>query len=269
MHYQNNSNKKHAIAEDEIDVLIVGRALKNAYKAILIGGALGILIAGLYCLAAPKRYEAFVNLEVVSQEKLGENVSIFLDRMRSSLMLNDVIIAACELNKNNYLANNPSRIISLVGPLGPSETFLSIHIKVNQISPESARYCAKIVLEMVATSQNLLIKKRAQVLRHLAQSRIVLISEEISRSKMFAARTKNMKEIALTLIDIKRLGEERLALQTSIIVDELNSIPRQTDIYVNEKPPYPSKGACIFLGLLGGIFFGIAISIVRKFWRKF
>lgn len=246
--------------------------LKQAWKTLLITASLGLLLGFTYFLMAPKKFEAvaFIKMAQISLTNPAnpfgtpvEDPASLIARMQMPTNYNAAVIASCNFQEVPQAAFQLSKSLKLTAPKGLINT---VELRVLSESPEIARNCAQAVVDQIALLQLQFAKpfveeakiKLAQDNERIDAARKLIIKADRGGSAMSAAYLSARDEITYFLTDREKM------------IDLINSAEQRgtkliSPIYVPENPVSPKKAISLLVGLITGLFFGLAIAIFRQF----
>lgn len=263
--------------EAEISLLDILLFLKRSWKIIAAVGAIGLVIAVIYFLIAPKQYQAIAQIQMAqisasnnnNISPLGVNIeepSLLIARMSFPTSFNSATIAACGLDGKDNAASILAKSIKLSQPKGVPNV---VELKTTASNPEYAKQCANAIFELVKISQDKIVSphieeakiKLADDQDRLAKAKDLILKADKSGSVMGAAYLSTRDEVRFLL-------DEIAALQ-NVVASNVNRATRLVaPIYVSDFPVSPKKRVSLAAGLLGGLFLGFLIALGRHLIPK-
>lgn len=244
-----------------------------AWRVIAISTSLGLLVALTYIALTPKQYEAVAQIsmaQIVTKDSgLGKNVedvNLLIARMNlpSSYSMTQVI--ACGLENER----NPLEILSKkIKWTTPKAVLNVVQIKLSANSPKVAGACIAALVDLVSQSQKeLTLPYITEAKLKLAddQSRLDIVRKLASQADRSGAAVAAV--YLSTRDEIRYLLDEMGELRNLIDSEGSRGTRLIAPIYVNDTAISPKVGVVMFTGLLTGLFFGVLISIYRKYFAK-
>ncbi|QWD06049.1 hypothetical protein G6719_01685 [Polynucleobacter paneuropaeus] len=261
------------------------RFLKDAYKTILIFGALGIAVAIGYVVIIPNRFEAVAYIQMAQIQMaqinganninpLGVNVeepALLIARLGSPSSFSSSAIAACGQQAQFNSALATANAIQLTPIKGPDNKGLAnvVALKTFGPSPEAASICAQAIFELIKTSQAQILAPFIEEARtQLADDKIRLdkAKELVAKADRFGVA---MSAVYLpTRDEIKYLLDEMTALQNMIASSHSRTTRLVAPIYARESPTSPKKSIALLVGLVWGLLLGLLIALSKQMWAK-
>jgi hypothetical protein len=271
----NSSQNEPLQDESEISLIDILRFLKDAYKTILIFGAIGVTASIAYLAITPKKYEAVVQISMAqigatnnSINPLGINIeepSLLIARMSSPTSFTPQVIAACGLQGQA----NSALMLTLTKLAIPKGVTNVVELKTLGLSPQAAEQCNLAIFELIKTTQSLIAApfiaeakvKLDDDIERLAKAKDLVAKADKSGSAMGAAYLSTRDEIRYLLEDITTLK--------NVVTSNQNRATRLVSpIYASDIPISPKKPNIIAAGFFGGLFLGLLIAIGRRMIAK-
>jgi hypothetical protein len=265
--------------ESEISLIDILRFLKDAYKTILIFGAIGVAASIAYLVITPKKYEAVVQIAMAqigaannnnnNINPLGINIeepSLLIARMSSPTSFTPQVIAACGLQDQANSALMLSKLSKLAIPKGVANV---VELKTFGLSPQSAEQCNLAIFELIKTTQSLIVApfiaeakvKLDDNIERLAKAKDLVAKADKSGSAMGAAYLSTRDEIRYLL-------DEITALKNVVTSNQNRATRLVSPIYAGDIPISPKKPNILAAGLFGGLFLGLLTVMGRRMIAK-
>lgn len=264
--------------ESEVSLVDILRFLRDAYKAIVIAGVAGLGISVIYLAIAPKQYEAVAQ---VAMAQIGaasnnnglnapginiEEPSLLIARLSQPTSFPADVLSACGIEEGDNTVAMLSKSIKLVPSKGVANL---VELKTYGASPEAALTCAKAIFWLIKTTQAQIAfpyieeakLKLADDSERLAKAREFIVKADKSGSPMGTA-------YLLTRDEIRFLLDEIAVLKNVITSDQSRATRLLAPIYASHTPIAPKKRIVLMAGLLGGVFLGLLLALVRRMWIK-
>lgn len=260
--------------DHEISLLEILRFLKGAWKTIAMTSILGLMASSLYLLITPAQYEARVTITMARapalNNTLGANVeepAALMARMSLPGTLNNELIGSCGLDGGADAARLSAKSIKISVPKGlPS----ALELKVFRPTPELAKACASGIVQLIAISQEKMLRSLIELSGVTNNARLTIIEERMAQDKALLAKVEQLSgpltpTYFALILDIRTLEDERVKVMAAINLNKTayDSLA-QSSIEVSDYPVYPKKVASFLAGLFGGIFLGIFIALSRQ-----
>lgn len=266
--------------EDEISLEDIIDFLMESWKTILGVGLLGLLGSVGFLAVTPNQYEATAQIQMAqmsannnnnnNMNPLGVNVeepSLLMARLKLPTAYSAVEIKACGLEDQKMPAESLVSMskFSVVKGVGSI-----VELRVRMESREQSVVCAQALFENIRESQNQIIKpyiEEAKVLLTKYQARLkeaqeLVIRADKSGAALSAAYLANRDEV-------KFLADESIRLNTFLAAGDTRQAKLVSPIYASEVAVSPKKKIALMAGLLAGLFMGLLLVMVRKFWNNY
>lgn len=266
--------------EEEISLLDVLLFLRRSWKIISILGVIGLAVAVIYLLIAPKQYQAIAQIQMAqistaannnnnSIRPLAVNIeepALLIARMSFPTSFTSSTLTACGLDGKENAATILAKSIKFSQPKGAPNV---VELKTSASNRERAEQCANAIFELIKISQDKVvspyiseaINKLADDQAQLAKLKDLLSKADKSGSVMSAVYLSTRDEIRFLL-------DEITALQ-NVVASNINRATRLVaPIYVSDVPISPKKQVTLAIGLLGGLFLGLLIAFGRQLIPK-
>lgn len=272
-----SDNYLNQVTKDEISVEDVINFFLESWKVILVTGLIGILGAAGFIAVMPSQYEATARIQMMqigsvsnTTNPLGVNLedpNLIIARLKlpSSYEFNQV--KACGIDQENY----PNELLVGLVKLEPVKGVSSIvELKIRMQSKDHAINCAQAVFYKIRDSQNAIMKphiEEAKVLLKKYQIRLLEAQSIIGRADK--AGDAFSAVYLINRDEMKFLTDESIRLNAFISSSETRQAKLVAPIYASDIPVFPKKKISLLMGLLAGLFLGVFIVMVRKFWRGY
>lgn len=271
---QNNQNPREIMlglsGASEISILDVLVFLKQAYKTILIFGALGALAAIIYLVVTPKQYEALAQItmaQIVASNNGNinppatniEEPALLTARLSNPTSFTPEAIAACGLEGQP----NASALLAKAIKIAPAKGLPNIvDLKTFGASPEAAEVCANGIYALIQKSQ---LQIMAPYLEEV-QIRLADDQERLERAKDLVSRSdKGGAAMSATYLstrdEIRYLLDDMTGLKNILSTSHNRTTRLIAPIYTSNLPVEPKKLTALMTGLFSGLFLGLLISL--------
>jgi LPS O-antigen subunit length determinant protein (WzzB/FepE family) len=276
-------NNFNPSSDTEISLLDILRFLKDTYKTIVITGILGLAAAIAYLTVTPKQYEAIAQIAMAqigavnnnnnnnnnNLNPLGINIeepSLLIARLTQPTNFTSQVIDACKVDKVSNPGATLAKSINLELPKGTANV---VELKTFGKSPQDAQLCAEAIFELIKTTQAQIVAPYIEEAKiklldnqeRLAKAKELIAKADKSGSAMGAAYLSTRDEIRFLLDEITALK--------NLMTSNQNRVTRLiAPIYANDVPIAPKKRVVLAGGLLGGLFLGLLVAMVRQVIAK-
>ena len=265
--------------EEEISLLDILLFLRRSWKIIAIFAVIGFAAAVIYLLIAPKQYQAIAQIQMAqistaannnnnnnnNINPLGVNIeepSLLIARMSFPTSFTPATITTCGLDGKDNVTSILAKSIKLSLPKGVPNV---VELKTTASNPERAQQCANAIFELIKTSQDKVVSP------YIAEAKIRLADYEAQLAKQKDLLSKADKSGLVmgavylsTRDEIRYLLDEITALQNVVASNANRATRLVAPIYVSDAPISPKKQVTLAAGLLGGLFAGFLISLLRQ-----
>ena len=146
----------------------------------------------------------------------------------------------------------------------------TIELKVRGESKQQAVACAESIFGKIHQSQNEILTPYIEEAKNLLAKYQARLSEaqslmsraDKSGSVLTAAYLANRDEV-------KYSTDEIIRLNTIIASANTRSAKLVSPIYASDKATFPKKSISLIAGLLGGLFLGLLLVLMRKAWANY
>lgn len=264
---------------NEISLLDILRFLKDAYKTILILGAVGLSIAVAYLMVTPKQYEAVAQIAMAqisaannnnnNINPLGINIeepSLLISRLTQPTSFPEQVLGTCGIKEGANAAANLAKSIKLALPKGVANV---VELKTFASTPQVAQLCATAIFELIKATQAEIVApyiadakvKLDEDTERLQKAKDLVAKADKSGSAMGAAYLATRDEIRFLL-------DEIASLQSIVISNQSRATRLIVPIYASDTPVAPKKRVVLMAGLFGGLFLGLMLALARQLWIK-
>jgi len=273
------------VEEDEVSLFDLWQTVRNGWRWVAGGAALGAVGAGLALAVMPAQYEAAVVLQVgqVGQVgPVGQVVQVVpiepplhvIERIRSG---------GFQIEAANSAGNQLWRDAVARSAKGGEEFFSAqlvkntqlIEIKAKSRTPADAGKIAEAIVEVLVKRHNELAVPNIKRLKEqlaLAQERLHRSEQDVDSigAAVSSAGPKDGKVPLLALVaSIRQYKQSELFAQYQMISAALGSPATQPTravepLFVGERPVAPKKGLIAVLGTLAGMVFGLAAVFIAN-----
>lgn len=251
--------------------------LKGAYKTIVIGGVVGLVIAVVYLTMTPKQYEAVAQIAMAqigaasnnNFNPLGINIeepSLLISRLSTPTSFPPQVLESCSMDMSASSSAALAKGIKLVVPKGVANI---VELKTYGKSPEIASRCALSIFEQIKATQAHIVApyiadakiKLDDDIERLAKAKDLVAKADKSGSAMGAAYLSTRDEIRFLL-------DEITALKNVVTSNQSRATRLIAPIYASDTAYSPKKRGALAAGLFGGFFIGLLLVLVRQMWTK-
>jgi len=263
--------------EDEISLKDILDFLHESWKQILLVGVIGILAAIAFLLIATPQYEATAQIQMAQISTINTNINplgvnvedpnLLMARLKLPSNYTAEEIKACGLENVKTPAESLADMakFSIVKNVGSI-----VELKVRGESRELAINCGQVIFSKVHESQNQIIQPyieeaKGLLLKYqtrLQEAQALVARVDRSGSALSAAYLANRDEV-------KFLTDESIRLNAFIAAGDTRQAKLVSPIYASDKPVFPKKSISLIAGLLGGLFLGLLLVLMRKAWTNY
>jgi capsular polysaccharide biosynthesis protein len=273
-----SENSYQQMTEDEISLKDIIDFFLEAWKTILAFGVLGLVGSIAFLLVTPNHYEITAQIQMAqingnnnnnnnnnNTNPLGVNVeepNLLLTRMKLPSSYSAEEFKACGLENSKSPAEDLTKLAKFSSVKGVSTI---VELKIQMESQEQGIACAKSLFKNIRDSQNDIIKPYIEEAKSLLvkyQSRLedakmIVVRADKSGSALSAAYLANRDEV-------KFLTDESIRLNSLITAGDARRAKLVSPIYASDAPVFPKKEASLVLGIIVGLFLGLALAFTRK-----
>jgi len=293
-------NENDMIQEEEISLFDLWDKLREGWRYVAGGTAIGLLGAGLALTLIPPKYEAVAVVEVgqvgqVAQVGLVGQVTtlpveptqLSVERMKTPTFQMAVAQGAgiqdwIDALRRSATAGNDYLSLQVSKATVGQNAAPLMELKAKADSIENARRIAEVAIQELGKRQSEIAKPaidRMQADLAIAKEKRQRAEEDLgSLSKLVAtAGIKDDRFTQLSLMNSLRLQKEsELFFQRQLVAALEGALgPPATQpakavepVFVSEKPVSPKKALLLVLGLVGGLLAGILAVFVADAWRR-
>lgn len=252
-------------ADDQISLLDLWEKLRNGWRSVVGGVALGALSAGLAIVLISPKYETTSVLQVgMTAGKEVEAVTTTVERFKS-------LTFVLEATKQAGVVAGDC----VTGQLVKGTSL--IELKTIGDTPESSSRLNDIVVRMLVERHDALgapLKRKLESDIAVAKGKLKAVERELAHFPRVTPLKDGQFSSVSLLVSLKvQKQQELFALQQELISLELMMVPPATQTthtieapFVALKPVSPKKGLLIALGLIGGLLLGVMAAFVRDAW---
>lgn len=252
----------HTDSSEEVSLLVIFTLLRSAWKIIAITALLGLALSCAYLFVTPKQYEAGASFAIGRKPPSGaliEQPSDLVARLRLNESFDNFDFSACGLQKHKDFA-----VIASTVRISQKSTVDEVSFTVTRPTFDEVKTCFNAVVDFLADSQMQLEEQKLRVLRgELAKINKVLVEDRTLLERVGPSSTAYFQIVQ----EIRTLETNRQLLlqKIDIAVNHPITVLRPTPIYSYVGP---KKITSIAIGLLGGIFLGLAIALGARMYAK-
>ena len=291
------------IQEEEISLFDLWDKLREGWRYVAGGTAIGLLGAGLALKLIPPKYEAVAVVQVGQTGQVGQVAQVGLIGQVTTLPVEPTQLSVERMKTPTFqmAVAQGAGIQDWIDALRRSATagndYLSLQVskatvgqnaaplmelKAKADSIENARRIAEVAIQELGKRQSEIAKPaidRMQADLAIAKEKRQRAEEDLgSLSKLVAtAGIKDDRFTQLSLMNSLRLQKEsELFFQRQLVAALEGALgPPATQpakavepVFVSEKPVSPKKALLLVLGLVGGLLAGILAVFVADAWRR-
>lgn len=274
---QNNQNPREIMLSlseaSEISILDVLVFLKQAYKTILIVGALGALAAIIYLVVTPKQYESFAQIsmaQIVASNNGNinppatniEEPALLTARLSNPTSFSPETIAACGLEGHP----NAGALLAKKIKVAPAKGLPNIvDLKTFGTSPEEAEVCANSIYALIQKTQLQIMAPYIEEVK----IRLADDQERLERAKDLVSRSdKGGAAMSATYLstrdEIRYLLDNMTGLKNILSSNHNRTTRLIAPIYTSNLSVEPKKLTILMAGLFSGLFLGLLFSLGRR-----
>lgn len=249
------------------------KALRNGWKIIVAGVALGALIGAGSMLVMPSVFQATAMISMAQVPSLNndrsspviavsniEEPAFLLERLKIPSTYTPAAIEGCRLIASNMDAESMVRMISVGIPRSVGSVAI---LRIRAGTPEAAAQCATSLFEMIRIQQETMIKPLELDLQHALsalEKRLSDVQSEMRRAEkegryetFFFAKRDELLFLNQQIYALRR-GIQRI-LPTQIVAP----------VYSPSGPVSPQSVLVLSAATLAGLFLGLLIVGVREY----
>jgi capsular polysaccharide biosynthesis protein len=196
---------------------------------------------------------------------LGINIeepALLISRLSSPTSYTPEAIAACGLSGQANAGLALSKSIKLTPAKGVASV---VDIKTFGGTPQSAQQCLQAVFDLVKTTQSQIVTP------YIEEAKVKLVDDEdrLQKAKDLVARSdKSGAAIGASYLstrdEIRYLLDEITSLRNVVTSNQNLATRMVAPIYASDVPIAPKKRMVLASGLLGGLFLGLLLALVRQ-----
>jgi LPS O-antigen subunit length determinant protein (WzzB/FepE family) len=259
--------------EDEISLKDIIDFLLESWKTIVGVGLLGVLGSVGFLAVTPNQYEAVAQIQMAqitignpAAPSLIEDGNSLIARMKLPSSYDQKSIDACQLSDEK----NPQSQLSKLAKFSVIKGTQIVELKVTALSSTSATKCAEILVDQIKQYQSQI----ANIFISEANLKISNYHKRLREAQTFITKAdKSGSSISATYLstrdEIKNITDEIIRLND--LVSSANS--RQTKlvspIYSPENKIAPKRAISLFVGLMGGLFLGLVLTMGLRAYRSY
>ncbi len=258
--------------EDEISLKDIIIFLVESWKSILSTVALGVLAACTYIAVTPNQYEATAQILGAQLSTGGisatniEDPNLLIARMRLPSSYDQASIVACGYEGKKQAAELLVKMIKLSLSKGTQ----MVEMKATGLSQEQATQCAQTIFNEVKQSQKMI----AEPIIEEAKAKLAIYTARLQEAQAFINKAdKSGASLPAayfsTRDEVKYLTDEVIRLNELISSVSSRQTKLVSPIYVSEKKVAPKKLILLIAGLIGGLFFGLAVEMGLRAYRSY
>ena len=296
-------NANDMIQEEEISLFDLWDKLREGWRYVAGGTAIGLLGAGLALTLIPPKYEAVAVVQVGQTGQVGQVAQVGLIGQVTTLPVEPTQLSVERMKTPTFqlAVAQGAGIQDWIDALRRSATagsdYLSLQVSKATVgqnaaplmelrakadSIENARKIAEVAIQELGKRQSEIAKPsidRMQADLAIAKEKHQRAEEDLgSLSKLVAtAGIKDDRFTQLSLMNSLRLQKEsELFFQRQLVAALEGALgPPATQpakaiepVFVSDKPVSPKKALLLALGLVGGLLAGIVAVFVADAWRR-
>lgn len=263
--------------DDELSLWEVLNFLKEGWRWLAGGLALGLVGAGVFVLSSPAQFEATAVVQpatvgmpttttTITKGSEVEPVAQTLERLKLATFYSEASVQACQA----YSA------LSLTGGVKASQVKGNSLIQVSYRAPSItvAEACVDAVVGQLTQSQSSIAEPLLKTLEEqLALTRKQLTEAEGFQVQLEKRATSSADGASLLMLNTLSKREEIVRLQKALVEQKVQLSAPLTQpmqllepIYAPDKAVAPKKLPVLAGGLFGGLLFGGLVFFVRRSW---
>ena len=275
MNLRETKNQEANLGSQEISLFDAFIFLKKYRNIIALGGFFGLMIAVLYVLLTPMRYEAFAQVRLAQlifggiQNPMGlspEDPVTLISRVKIPSNYDSHLIQVCGNEDSKNPALEFSKDLKIYSPKGLQNI---VEFRVYGKSPEAAKACAQALFELIIKLQAERVKPFVEAAaerlkeddRRIESIRRFLSNADKYGGAMPAAYLSAKDEINYYLIDREKADQ-------LIKSSQQLGVSVTSPIYVPKTPYSPSVPLSLGLGFLFGIVLALMTSLTLQYRLK-
>lgn len=281
-------NENEMQQEDEISLFDLWETLREGWKTVVGGTAVGLAGAVVAIILLAPKYEAVAILQVGQVGQVGQAAPLqveapaqAIERLKSSSFQLSVAEDLGDQEwKELLLSSSTATTRHLVVQV--MKTAPVIELKVSASSSEQAKSIAEATIKGLARKQDEIAKPMVDKMKadlSITKEKLASAEKELETLSKMAmnAVVKDERFTQLSLITSLRVQKEAevFGLRQTIMAYETALMPPATQpakalepVYVASKPVSPKKPLLIALGLVGGLLIGVMWVFVANAWRR-
>lgn len=270
------------LQEDEISLLDFWERLREGWRIIVGGTALGIGGAVLAILLIPPKYESSTTFQIAkvagniieSPEIVGARISTPAFRLEVARKVGDEkLIERLTLDASNetwittsMVKGTPIMVLTVKGHARDEARNLSaavievLRLRHEQLGREMK---AKIVTDIALNKEKLTVVEKE--LGELAKSATSILSV---RDTQFAPVSLLTSMRAHKQSEVFNIRQQLSALELSLLPPITDMTKATEEPYIAVKPVSPKKGLLLALGTTGGLMIGLLMVFIGGAWRR-
>lgn len=245
------------------------KLLRSAWKTILAGGIVGVVLAGGYLAVSPPQYEAralisMAQIPVAGNASNGsvstvtniEDPVFLIERLKVPSTYTPEAIAACGMGKAEMPAEEVAGLIRAILPRSVGSVIL---IKVRRESPQLAAQCVNGLFEMIRAQQAEKVKPMEDDLkgaladleaRHSSkQGDLDKAEKQGLYQSVFLAKRDELLFLSQQIYTLRRATQRMMP--TALV----------SPIYAGANPVAPQRSLVLIVATLVGLFGGLLLAV--------
>lgn len=284
-------NENELQQEDEISLFDLWETLREGWKTVVGGTAVGLAGAVVAIILLAPKYEAVAILQVGQVGQVGqagqaaplqvEAPAQAIERLKSSSFQLSVAEDLGDQKWKELLLSSSTATTRHLA-VQVMKTAPVIELKVSASSPEQAKSIAEATIKGLARKQDEIAKPMVDKVKadlSITKEKLASAEKELETLSKIAmnAVVKDERFTQLSLITSLRVQKEAevFGLRQTIMAYETALMPPATQpaqalepVYVASKPVSPKKPLLIALGLVSGLLVGVMWVFVANAWRR-
>lgn len=281
-------NENELQQENEISLFDLWETLREGWKRVVGGTALGLAGAVVAIILLAPKYEAVAVVQVGQVGQVGQAAPLQLEapaqaieRLKSSSFQLSVAEDLGDQEWKELLLSSSTATTRHLA-VQVMKTAPVIELKVSASSPEQAKSIAEATIKGLARKQDEIAKPMVDKMKadlSITKEKLASAEKELETLSKMAmnAVVKDERFTQLSLITSLRVQKdaEVFGLRQTIMAYETALMPPATQpvkalepVYVASKPVSPQKPLLIALGLVGGLLVGVMWVFVANAWRR-
>jgi uncharacterized protein involved in exopolysaccharide biosynthesis len=269
-------------AEDELSFFDLWEKLRDGWRFVVGGTAIGALAAGVALLVIPPKYEAVSTIQIgLVAGKEIEAATTTLERFKSSMF----VLEAAKRSGSERLAERISVGDGQIGDYAKAQLIKGtslVELKTTSDTPDSTKRLNDTLVQQLEQRHVTLgapLKEKLKVEMALVSAKLKTVERELAElSEISYVKTpKDVQFSPVSLLVSQRIQKqsEVFGLRQQLSTLELMQMPPATINtqaiempFVSIKPVSPKTNLVLVLGVIGGLLLGVLTVFVKDGWLR-